>query len=108
MQIFARAVAIFAILGCLTGETEASESKFYRGTHLCNGALTLDDWEFISREARFNVFFRRADGLSFQSLELTAQSTGDGLVLFDERGRPWLALRTQPDGERLHGRWLTY
>ncbi len=108
MQIFARAVAIFAILGCLTGETEASESKFYRGTHLRNGALTLDDWEFISREARFNVFFRRADGLSFQSLELTAQSTGDGLVLFDERGRPWLALRTQPDGERLHGRWLTY
>lgn len=107
MQCLATALAILVMFGCLIGEAEAAESKFYRGTHLCNGALSLDDWEALPGQARFNVFFRRADGLSFEALELTAQSTGDGLLLSDGRGRPWLALRTQPDGERLHGRWLT-
>ncbi|GJE67237.1 hypothetical protein LNAOJCKE_4467 [Methylorubrum aminovorans] len=108
MQCLARALAILVVSGGLIGGAGAGEAKFYRGTHVCNGNLTLDDWEFSPADARFNVFFRRADGQSFQALELTAQSTADGLVLSDRRGRPWLALRTQPDGETLHGRWLSY
>ena len=107
MNFSLKSLVILAISGALSGEAKAIDSGFYNGSHVCNGALTLDDWEFRHEESSFEVFFRKTTASSFQKLELVAQDTDGGLLLVDRRGRPWIAVRFGQNGDSLQGRWLT-
>ena len=107
MNFSLKSLVILAISGALSGEAKAIDSGFYNGSHVCNGALTLDDWEFRQEESSFDVFFRKTTASSFQKLELVVQDTDGGLLLVDRRGRPWIAVRFGQNGDSLQGRWLT-
>ncbi|MHC2002669.1 hypothetical protein ACYQR9_19800 [Methylobacterium sp. CM6241] len=107
MNFSLKSLVILAIFGALSGEAKAIDSGFYNGSHVCNGALTLDDWEFRQEGSSFDVFFRKTTASSFQKLELVAQDTDGGLLLVDRRGRPWIAVRFGQNGDSLQGRWLT-
>jgi hypothetical protein len=108
MQVHTRAFAALLFASVIAAPAIADEATFYRGTHICNGNRSLDDWALEPSAARLRVFYRRIDGTSFETLELTASSAGDEVILSDPRGRPWVAARIASDGGQLQGRWLTY
>ncbi|WP_244474594.1 hypothetical protein [Methylobacterium sp. Leaf85] len=107
MTFSLKALVVLAMSATVSGEAKAFDAGFFKGSHVCDGVSTLDDWEFRPEGSAFDVFFRKTNASSFQKLELLAQETEGGLILVDRRGRPWVAVRFGQNGDSLQGRWLT-